>query len=124
MREEELAKAERALAKAQAKLAEFDAKFRPRCGRRSAPSSKRRARVPAAPRPTGEHPALRAMQARGGPSPQAEGQGTDPPHPKGGGPASSLACLAQPIVYEEEVDGPVPPVLARLHVRDGCVCAP
>ena len=34
MRKKELATAERALAKAQAKLAEFNAKFRPRCGRR------------------------------------------------------------------------------------------
>jgi len=75
-------------------------------------------------RPAAEPPALGAMQARGGPSPQAEAQGADPLYPKGGGPASRLACLAQPVVYEEEVDGPVPPVLARLHVRDGCVRAP
>jgi len=119
MRKKELAKAERALAKAQANLAEFRRELRPRFGRRPAASSKRRARVPAAPEPTGEHPALRAMQARRGSSQQAEGQGADPPYPKGGGPASSLACVAQPVVYEEEIDGPVPPVLTRLYLRDG-----
>jgi hypothetical protein len=60
------------------------------------------------------------MQASRGSSQQAEGQGADPRYPKGGGPASRLACVAQPVVYEQEIDGPVPPVLARLYLRDGC----
>ena len=103
---------------------EFDASSAPMrpqtCG-----ISKRRARGPGCARTRGRAPVLRAMQARGGPSPQAEGQGADPPHPKGRWSRVQLeACLAQPIVYEEEVDGPVPPKLARLHVRDGCVRAP
>jgi len=65
-------------------------------------------------RPAAEQPGLRAIQARGDSSPQAEGQGADPPYPKGGGPVASLACVAQPVVYEEEIDGPVPPVLECL----------
>ena len=59
-------------------------------------------------------PALRATQPCGGPSQQVEGQGADPPDPQGSGPASRLASLAQPVVDEEEIDGPVAPVLARL----------
>jgi len=68
--------------------------------------------------------ALRAMQARRGPSPQTEGQGADPPYPKGGCPASIAARLAQPVFYEEEVNARVPPVLVGLHLRDGCTRAP
>ena len=67
---------------------------------------------------------LRATETRGCPSQQVEGQGAEPPYPKGGGPASSLACLAQFVVYEQEVNTHVPPVLAGFHLRGGCTRAP
>ena len=67
---------------------------------------------------------LRATETRGCPSQQVEGQGAEPPYPKGGGPASILACLAQFVVYEQEVNTHVPPVLAGFHLRGGCTRAP